>query len=382
MVSWWLSVRLTIVSRVSITWSQALAWRMQRQLLEPVGLESVADVVRRLGAVLAMDDSAAELAVRVRRANSRAGEVAQALKEGRLIKAFAFRGAVHYLSPEDGGAYLALRSAGRQWELPSWREYYELGAGDWPAFRETVRQALANGPLTVGELGATVTRTAVYRHLRPVFDEGAGTLIKPLFWQGDLSFGPSRSGEPTFHRLDENPRWAGVWDLDDAGPHAIAAYFRAYGPATPDHVHYWLGNGLSAGRKRVQAWLEGMGDRLVEVDVAGESAYVLGEDVDELMAARPGKALRLLPGHDQWVMGPGTKDQHVVPLARRTPVTRKANLVVAGGVVSGTWAATEGEVRVTWFGENGSPPRNALAEEVAGLSTILNRPLATTVDIG
>ncbi len=242
--------------------------------------------------------------------------------------------------------------------------------------------SLANGPLTVGELGSAVTRTAAYRHLRPVFEQGAGTLIKPLIWLGDMSFGPSRNGEPTFQRLDENPRWAGVWDLNEAGPHAIAANVRAYGPATPDHVHYWLGNGLTAGRKRVQAWLQGMGDRLVEVDVAGESAYVVDEDVDELMAARPTKALRLLPGHDQWVMGPGTKDQHVVPPARRAPVTRKANLLVAGGVVSGTWAATEGEVRVTWFGENGRPPRNALAEAVAGLSTILNRPLATTVDIG
>jgi hypothetical protein len=29
---------------------------------------------------------------------------------------------MHYLSPEDGGIYLALRSAGRQWELPSWVE--------------------------------------------------------------------------------------------------------------------------------------------------------------------------------------------------------------------------------------------------------------------
>ncbi len=373
---------MTIVPRVSITWSQALAWRMQRQLLEPVGRESVADVVRRLGAVLAMDDRAAELAVRVRRAGSRAGEVARALEDGRLIKTFAFRGAMHYLSPEDGGAYLALRSAARQWELPSWQRYYELGAGDWPAFRETVRQALANGPLTVGELGAVVTRRAAYRHLRPVFDQGAGTLTKPLTWQGDMSFGPPRNGQHTFRRLDANPRWAGVWDLEDAGPHAIAAYFRAYGPATPDHVHYWLGAGLSAGRKRVQSWLGGMGERLVEVDVAGESAYVLGEDLEELMAARPTKALRLLPGHDQWVIRPGTKDQHVVPPARRTPVTRKANLVVAAGVVSGTWAATESEVRVTWFEENGSPPRNALAEEVAKLSTILDRPLANTIDIG
>lgn len=373
---------INIVPRVSITWSQALAWRMQRQLLEPIGSESVSDVVRRLGAVLAMDDNAAELAVCVRRADSRAGEVVRALEDGQLIKVFAFRGAMHYLSPEDGGAYLALRSAGRQWEQPSWQEYYKLGPGDWPAFRDAVRNALANGPLTVGELGVAVTGTTAYRHLRPVFDEGAGTLIKPLTWQGDMSLGPRRRGQHTFQRLEENPRWTGVWDLDDAGPHAIDAYFRAYGPATPDHVHYWLGNGLSAGRKRVQSWFKGMGDRLVEVDVAGESAYVLREDVEALMAARPTKALRLLPGHDQWVIGPGTNDQHVVPLGRRTPVTRKANLVIAGGVVCGTWVATKSEVRVMWFGENGTPPRNALADEVARLSTILDRPLATTVDIG
>jgi hypothetical protein len=45
---------------------------------------------------------------------------AQALAEGKVIKDYAFRGSMHYLSPEDGGIYLALRSAGRQWELPSW----------------------------------------------------------------------------------------------------------------------------------------------------------------------------------------------------------------------------------------------------------------------
>ena len=99
---------------------------MERQLLDPVGSESVAGVVRRLGAVLSMDESLAELAVRTRRTTSRPGELAKALADGKVIKAFAFRGSMHYLSPEDGGIYLALRSAGRQWELPSWVEYYRL----------------------------------------------------------------------------------------------------------------------------------------------------------------------------------------------------------------------------------------------------------------
>ena len=143
----------------TVTWSQALAWRMERQFLDPVGSESVAGVVHRLGAVLSMDESMAELAVRTRRTTSRPGELEQALTDGDVIKAFAFRGAMHYLSPEEGGVYLALRAAGRQWELPSWVDYYRLSPADWPDFRAAVRDALQAGPLTIPELGEALTNT-------------------------------------------------------------------------------------------------------------------------------------------------------------------------------------------------------------------------------
>src|SRR3954464_2411662 len=97
-------------TEASATWGQGRSWRRGRQLLAPVGSESVAGVVRRLGAVLSMDESLAELAVRTRRAASEAGELAQTAADGEVIKAFAFRGSMHYLSPEDGGVYLALRA--------------------------------------------------------------------------------------------------------------------------------------------------------------------------------------------------------------------------------------------------------------------------------
>ena len=350
---------------------------MQRHLLEPVGGASVTDVVRRLGAVLATDEALAELAVGARRAAPVPGELGRALDDGEVVKVFAFRGAMHYLAPDDGGAYLALRAAGRQWELPSWQEYYGLGAADWPAFRESVREALGAGPLTVAELGAAITRRAAFRHLREVFDDGADTLIKPLMWQGDMSCGRPRDGRATFQALADNARWAGIWDLDRAGPHAIRSYLRSYGPATHDHVQRWLGNGLSAGRKRLQGWLAELDDELEAVDVEGECAYVLGEDVDALHEAAPTPAVRFLPGHDQWVMGPGTGDEHVVPPARRTAVTRKANLVVAGGVVCGTWSAKGGDVEVTWSADH-APPVEALEEQVARIATITGRPLRAT----
>jgi hypothetical protein len=298
--------------------------------------------------------------------------------EGRIIKTFAFRGATHLLTPEDGGAYLALRAASRMWELPSWQSFYGLTPADWPILREAVRDALANGPLTRAELGAAITARPAFRHLGFAFADNAGTLLKPLAWQGDMSFGPPRDGRATFQRLDDNPRWAGVPDLDEAGTRAVEAYFRAYGPATPDHVRYWLGEGLGAG-KWIRSWIAGFGDRLAAVDVDGEAAYILRENLEDLIATPASAAVRLLPGYDQWVLGPGTADVHVVPPARRALVSRQANIVIAGGVVSGTWTLTDDQVDVTWFTEAGQPPRDALAEEAARLATLLDRPLQPTV---
>ena len=233
--------------------------------------------------------------------------------------------------------------------------------------------------MTRDELGAAITARPGFRQLGSAFADGAGTLLKPLAWQGDMSFGPPRDGHATFQRLDSNPRWAGIPDLDEAGMRAVEAYFRTYGPATPDRVHYWLGEGLGAGRKRIRSWIAGFGDRLVEVEIDGESAYALREDLDELAGDAADDAVRLLPGYDQWVLGPGTADAHVVPPARRRLVSRQANLVVAGGVVSGTWSLTDGQLVTTWFADAGPPPQDALADEVARLATILGRPLTPTV---
>ena len=161
--------------------------------------------------------------------------------------------------------------------------------------------------------------------------------------------------------------------------YAVEAYFGAYGPATPDHVQYWLGNGLGAGRKRIQAWIAGFGDRLVAVDIDGESAFVMREHLDDLAATSPTTAIRLLPGDDQWVLGPGTADAHVVAPSRRALVSRQANIVIVGGVVSGTWALKDDHVAVDWFAEGGPPARSGLADEVERLATISGLPLRLSI---
>ena len=95
--------------------------------------------------------------------------------------------------------------------------------------------------------------------------------------------------------------------------------------------------------------------------------------------------MRLLPGFDQYVMGPGTDDGHVVAAKRRTSVSKQSGwispIVVAGGSVKGTWELDGDDVRVAWFKEAGPPPRSALKAEVERFASILDRDLRVVVGL-
>jgi winged helix DNA-binding protein len=370
---------------VKISWQQALAFRMGRHLLDPIGALPVPKVVSRLCGVQAQVASSAELAIRVRRQASRPGEVGRALADGRLIKTWAMRGTLHLLTPEEGGAFLSLIASGRSWERPSWQRYFGLSPKVMDALRRTVRDALDSTVLTREELVAAVIARRGLGHIGEGLRSGWGTLLKPLAWQGDLCFGPSRGGRVTFTRPEAaSSRWAGVPDPDEAAPAAIAAYFGTYGPATIDAFGTWLAGGWF-GKRQLRTWFDALGDRMTEVEVDGERAHVLAEDLDELAAARPTRAVRLLPGFDQYVMGPGTGDGHVVPAARRAAVSKQSGwispVLLSGGAVRGTWELDGEQARVAWFKEAGRPPRKALDAEVARLSSILGRDLRTTITL-
>src|SRR6266542_3205161 len=120
---------------VKVGWPQALAWRMRRHLLDPVGELSAPDVVRRLCGVQAQVASSAELAIRVRQQASQPGEVAEAL------------------------------ATGRSWEVPSWQRYFGMTPRHWELFRPAVRQAIDGSVLTREQLATAITATPGLEHV-------------------------------------------------------------------------------------------------------------------------------------------------------------------------------------------------------------------------
>jgi hypothetical protein len=161
----------------------------------------------------------------------------------------------------------------------------------------------------------------------------------------------------------------------------MAAYFAAYGPTTIEAFGNWLAGGWF-GKRRLRTWFEELRGGLAEVEVDGEREYVLAEHLDELASTQPTAAVRLLPGFDQYVLGPGTADGRVVPPSQRSAVSRQAGwispVVVAGGSVRGTWRLDGDCVEVAWFADAGRLPRKAVTAEVARLSAIVDRELRPT----
>jgi len=368
---------------VSVSWPQALAWRLERQLLDPIGRIAVDGVVARLGAVQAQVQSSADLGIGVRRASSRPGDVDAALADGRLIKTWAVRGALHLLTPDLGAALLSVIAKSRPWARAAWDSYFGMTPRLWDAYRDAADEALAGRTLSREELIQAITATRGLGHVGEGLRSSWGTMLKPLAWQGVLCFGPSPGARATFRRPeDASSTWPGLPDPAGAAPAVIATYFGAYGPATVRAFNKWMGGGWS-GRRVLRTIVDEHHVPLVEVDVEGEPAYVLEEHIDALLAARPSKVVLLLPGFDAWVLGPGTADEHVVPPGRRRAVSRQSGwispLVVVGGVVGGTWRLDGGRIAIDWFDEVRRPPRRTLLAAVDRLASVLGQDLDVEV---
>jgi hypothetical protein len=360
---------------------------MRRQFLADVAPgaappDDVVEILRRLCGVQAQVASAAELAVGVRQAEPTSGGVSPALEARGVVKTWAMRGTLHLLAADSAAAYLALIAAARTWQSATWQKTF-LESRQLDALADAVTAVLDGQVLTRDELvDAVVDRTrdpGLAEHLR----SGWGAVLKPLTWQGLLCNGPSQGNRVTFARPDQwVPGWSGLPAPEVAARLVIPTYLGAHGPAPMDAFHQWLIRG-AAKRAMLRSWFAAAADLLVEVDVEGRPAYALAADVDDIAGTARSTVVRLLPGFDQFVLGPGTRDPVVVPAERRGEVSKAAGwiapVVVKGGRVVGTWKSRGDKLAVALFPEAGRIARRALITEVGRISALLGQEMGLEV---
>jgi hypothetical protein len=368
-----------------LSWDGVLAWRMGRQLIDPVGTLGVTDMVRRLCGVQAQVASSAELALALRSQEPGQGAADRALGERALMRTWAMRGTLHLLAPADAGAYLALVAALRSWERPAWQRNFGVTAAEIETLAEVVDRLLDGTVMDRDELIAAIAERTGNRNLDEHLRSGWGVLLKPLAWMGLVCNGPSRGNRVTF----TSPRswfedWSGLPDTDTAARIAITSYLSAYGPARAKTFDAWLTR-TSSRSADLRRWFDVVADELVTVEVEGEECHALASELEDMKSTAPSRAVRLLAGFDQYLLGPGTADARIIAPERRRQVSKAAGwispVVLDGGRVAGVWAPDGETIAVSLFAESAEIDRAALGAEAERVATCIGRELRLKVDI-
>lgn len=352
-----------------ISWSQVTAWRMRRQYLDPRSKRTASEIVGRLCGVQAQVWSAAELAVALRQAAPDPLSVSRDFADPSLLKTWAMRGTLHLLRPSEAGAYLSLLETTGFWLKPSWQRVSGVTPRQIDQLTEKVAAVLEGAVLTRDQLVTQVVADKRFAGMEDRLRSGWGQVLKPLAWRGVLCHGPKQGSKITFtHPASQYADWGKRPEPDEAALTVIEAYLGAYGPATPEAFDRWLSlNGTS--RPRLRQWFGDLGDKLTEVEVEGRRALMLTEHVAELADTAAGNEVRLLGGFDQYILGPGTNDEVLLPKPHRAAVSRTSGwispIVVVKGQVAGVWEIADDELVVSAFPDSGRLPRKKLEQEVA-----------------
>ena len=152
----------------------------------------------------------------------------------------------------------------------------------------------------------------------------------------------------------------------------VERWLRAFGPGTAGDVKWWMGSTVTAVR-RALADLDA-----VEVDLDGETGYLLPGDLEPIAAPEPWAAL--LPALDPTTMGWLGRDWYLAPHRDRI-FDRNGNggntAWWDGRIVGGWRQAGDGSVELQLLEDVGSDAEKALAAEADRLTSFLagHRPL-------
>ena len=347
--------------------SRVSARQLNRTLLHRQGLlerspRSVPEMVRHLVGLQAQDSLPPYLSLAARLTTFDPYDVSRGLADRSLVRLLTLRGTIHLLTAEDA---LALQP----WTQPVHDKEGAHSVNVRPAahldraeFRAVVAQVLAEGPLTVPQLGGALA--VRFPGVAPAALGALARVATPLL-QVPPRGAWKESGLVVYQLAD---RWLGAALREPDAAAIVRRYLRAFGPARAADVTAW------SGVTRLGPVLAAMDDLVVRVDADGRRLYdVPGAELVDPDTPAP---VRLLGGYDNVWLAHAGRDRVT------TPAQRKRWMGVNGGVGStlfvdgmleGLWRATDGRVVVEPFRRLTRSEQAELDEEIARVEALLAR---------
>ncbi|MDQ0768252.1 hypothetical protein QF031_001001 [Pseudarthrobacter defluvii] len=296
---------------------------------------STPELVRWMTAMQAQDLSAALWAVGVRVPGAGITDVRAAIDSGTVVRSWPMRGTLHLVAPEDLRWMLDLTAERLTRSIAARHRQLDIAWSDVEKARDlALDRILADGP---------ISRAGLFK----VFDAGGQPtqgqrgihLLGSLCRHGWLVLGPLAGNQQLIAAFDEWIPASRNLEREQAMAEFLLRYFRSHGPATLRDFAWWTQLPLT----EVRQAFGHVRHELVEVEFEGTS-YWLSPDVAALVdSGLPGgRAVHLLPGFDEFVLGYTDRSLVLAPehsdliVPGGNGVFKKT--VVAAGKVIGTWA--------------------------------------------
>jgi hypothetical protein len=206
-----------------------------------------------------------------------------------------------------------------------------------------------------------------------------GATLKPASFRGHLCFGPNQGQNVRFTRPD---RWLPNWQAvnpDQAMREVTRRYLSAYGPASYENYERWLGISTA----EVKRLFNSLGEEVSLVEIGGTSAWMVTEEVAQIVAATPSNSVRLLPGFDPYVIGAARDETAILPAAFKERVYRAQGwispVLLVNGRMAGIWQHNQKgsrvEVQIEPFEDSPQWVRQASETEAERLAAFLGKKL-------
>lgn len=342
--------------------SEVALLRVVAQRLAGAPWSTAGEAVGHLTCVQAQDYRGALTSVALRTQGRDTREAVAALDGGEVVLTWPMRGTLHLLRAEDVGWVVPLcapraeaAAAGRQHQLGLTDAHVERAAA-------LTQEALGGGRL----LDRAALLAAWEAGGLDVAEQRGPHLLRRLAQAGLVCLGPVEGSRPAYVLVEEWVPAPRRLEREEALGELARRYFRGHGPATVADLARWAGIGV----RDTRAGLALAREDLAAVDVDGTEHWLDPATPDLLATARrAARALMLLPGFDELVLGYADRSATLAP--------EHAARVVPGG--NGMFRATvvhEGRVVGTWRHAGTGSRRRVEAEPFSELPAAVEDALA------
>ena len=372
-------------------------------LLEPIR-GAPADAVRRLGSLQAQHPEWPPIALASRAGSSRTANLAQALKERRVVRSSLMRLTIHVVHAEDLYPMFTVVQPLRlnQWRLLLKSDPIDSALGKRmtaahasaiAALREAPRSSLELDRLIAAEVGPAATRTT-----RRAWRQPQSQIVVRAAWRHFAAFVPlvhvPWEGEGygrSQYLLAEDWLGSDGSNADEAAArvHLARRYFAAFGPASVEDLVAYVGRGkggTGVWREAVKA----LGDELVELKAEDKRTLY---DVADGPRPKPDAPAppRLLARWDSLLLSHATKQrQRIIADADRARVfTKNADVLptfLVDGFVAGTWELSRVDgsaaIHLRPFGRLARADRTAVEAEADRVLGLVAPEAKRSVEIG